>query len=315
MAFALTDLPDLHGQTAVITGATGGLGYETALALAGAGASVTLTGRNAKKGADALAAIRNIHPRADISYEPLDLASLRAVAAFATHFKSHNRKLDILVNNAGVMAPPSRQETADGFELQFETNYLSHFALTAHLLPLLRAAHGRVVSLSSVAARRGRIDFDDLQAHGSYVPFVSYSQSKLATLMFGYELQRRSEAAGWGINSIIAHPGVAQTALVANGMGSGGTLVSSITARAASFFISIFGQSQKAGALPQIFAAASPQAAQGGYYGSTGFQEIRGPVGVATPPARALDVAAGSRLWRTSEDLLKIWFPELEPAA
>lgn len=314
MPFTLADIPDQTGKLAVITGATGGLGYETALALAGAGASVVLTGRNATKGTDALAGIRAVHPKADITFEMLDLASLSAVREFAENFAQRHDRLDILVNNAGVMAPPKRQLTADGFELQFGTNYLAHFALTAHLLPLLQAGQARVVSLSSIAARRGSIAFDDLQAKRGYRPFTSYSQSKLAMLMFALELQRRSDAGGWGLRSIAAHPGVASTALIANGPAQDGGVVAALTAFSRPV-LNLFGQSPADGALPQIFAATAPGAVAGGYYGSTGFMEMKGPVGIANTPRQALDRDVARQLWTVSEDLLKIWFPTLAAAA
>ncbi len=314
MPFSLADLPDLSGKLAVITGATGGLGYETALALAGAKASVVVTGRNAQKGAKALAAIRAVHPKADISYETLDLGTLATVAEFADSFAARHRSIDILVNNAGVMAPPQRQTTPDGFELQFGTNYLSHFALTARLLPLLSAGHARVVQLSSIAARTGQIHFDDLQAQRSYRPFTSYDQSKLAMLMFAFELERRSEAGHWGLTSIGAHPGVSSTALIGNGMGKGG-VIPSIVGSLGRTFVGIFGHDPAAGALPQIYAATMPDAVPGGYYGPTGMGEIRGVTGVAKPPRQALDRDVARRLWAVSEDLAGVRFPALASAA
>src|SRR5258708_24820607 len=221
--WSTVDIPPLNGKTAVITGATGGLGYETALALAGAGAQVVLTGRNDTKGRDALQTIRARVANARIVYENLDLASLASVADFGKRFASAHASLDLLINNAGVMALPQRQVTADGFEMQFGTNYLGHYALTAHLLPWLRRGHQpRVVSLSSLVHRWGAIDFDDLQGSRSYAPHQAYGQSKLAMLMFALELQRRSDAAGWGLMSNAAHPGYARTDLIANGPGTSG---------------------------------------------------------------------------------------------
>ncbi len=310
MAFSLADLTSQSGKLAVITGATGGIGYETALALAGAGATVILTGRNDRKGADALARIRAAHPRADISYEALDLGTLASVAAFADRFVASGRRLDILINNAGVMAPPDRQLTPDGFELQFGTNYLAHFALTQRLLPALRKARApRVVSLGSVAARSGRIDFANLQSERSYVPMTAYSQTKLACVMFAFELQRRSNANGWGITSVAAHPGVAATALIENGMGANS---------AAGFvrrFVPFLFQSVPRGALPSLLAATAPDVEPGGYYGPDGLMEVRGLAGKARPPRQALDIATARRLWDVSEELVGLRFPVRAEAA
>ncbi|QQR36835.1 SDR family oxidoreductase [Devosia oryziradicis] len=303
MAYSERDIPDLTGKTAVVTGATGGLGYETARMLAEHGAHVILAGRNAGKGADALAAIRASAPGARIAFEQVDLGSLASVAAFAGRLHAAGTPLDILVNNAGVMTPPRRQTTSDGFELQFGTNYLSHFALTARLMPLLTAAPAaRVVSLSSVAARQGRIDLSDLQSE-TYRPMVAYSQSKLACLMFAFELQRRSEAHGWGIASTAAHPGIARTDLIVNGMGERSP--AAFVRRYLSFVFAPVPQA----ALPTLFAATAPQAVPGGYYGPKGFQEIRGRVGVAATPPAALDTDMARRLWDISEELTGIRFP------
>ncbi|MEQ1768754.1 MAG: SDR family oxidoreductase [Devosia sp.] len=309
MAFTIADVPDLSGKLAVITGATGGLGYETALTLAGAGAKVVLTGRNAEKGSAALARIRAAHPIADVTYESLDLGSLAAIAAFADAMIEKGRPIDILVNNAGVMMPPKRMTTVDGFELQFGTNHLGHFALTGRLLPLLNG--GRVVTVSSIAHRRGAIAFDDLQRERSYSPTPAYSQSKLANLLFAYELDRRSKREGWGITSIAAHPGVSSTELVVNGIGMEGGL----TAPIARFFVGIFGHSPAAGALSQIYAATSPEAQAGGYYGPDGFMEITGAPGVAQAKPQARDSAAAERLWTISERLTGVSFPAMAKAA
>jgi len=309
MSWATKDIPNQAGKLALVTGATGGLGYETALELARAGAEVVLTGRNAEKGASALARIKAEVPAARVSYESLDLSALSNVTRFAEAFAAKHDRLDILVNNAGVMAPPQRETTRDGFELQFETNYLSHFALTARLLPLLIAARGRVVPLASVAARQGKIDFANLQAERDYNPLTNYSATKLACLMFGFELQRRSDANGWGISSITAHPGVARTELVNNGMGA---------SSAAGFirrFLPFVFQPVPQGALPTLMAATDPAAKPGGYYGPQGFMEMRGLPGNASPPSQSLDVAVARRLWDVSEELSGVRFPERAAAA
>ncbi|MDX2235619.1 MAG: SDR family oxidoreductase [Hyphomonadaceae bacterium] len=296
------DIPDQAGCSAVVTG-TGGLGLEDAIALARAGAEVVVAGRDPAKGAAALARIRAAAPSARARFEPLDLASLASVAAFAARMRSERDSLDLLINNAGVMTPPRRLETADGFELQLGANHLGHFALTAGLLPLLRKGRAaRVVSLSSVAAREGRIDFDDLQARTRYRPMPAYSQSKLACLMFALELQRRSAAAGWGVTGVAAHPGIARTALLHNAPGrwSGPGV-----ARSALWFLF---QPVWQGALPTLFAATAPDAAPGGYYGPDGAAEIRGYPAPARIPPRALDADAAARLWAVSETLTGVRF-------
>jgi len=305
------DIPPSNGKTAVITGATGGLGYETALALAGAGAGVTLTGRNEAKGRHALQAIRGQFPNAEIAYENLDLANLASVADFAKRYAAAHASLDLLINNAGVMALPERQTTADGFEMQFGTNYLGHYALTAHLLPLLRRGNQpRAVNLSSPTHRRGVINFDDLQGTRSYSPSRAYSQSKLAMLMFALELQRRSDAAGWGVMSNAAHPGFARTDLIANGPGANGLL--GLLSKLLQPFIS---QSAAAGALPTLFAATSPEAKPAGYYGPNGFFELKGPPAAAKIMPQANDAAAAARLWDVSAALTGVSFDQVAAAA
>ena len=305
------DIPPLSSKTAVITGATGGLGYETTLALAGAGAMVVLTGRNEAKGRDALQAIRGKFPSARIAYENLDLANLASVAEFAARFVAAYTSLDLLINNAGVMALPNRQTTVDGFEMQFGTNYLGHYALTAHLLPRLRRGHQpRVVNLSSLAHRSGAINFDDLQSTRSYVPWKAYGQSKLAMLMFALELQRRSDAAGWGVMSNAAHPGYARTDLIANGPGASGLLWQ--LNKSLQPFIS---HSAAEGALPTLLAATSPQAEPGGYYGPNWFYELKGPPVPAKIMPQAKDAAVAARLWDVSAALTGVSFDQFAAAA
>jgi NAD(P)-dependent dehydrogenase (short-subunit alcohol dehydrogenase family) len=305
------DIPPLNGKTAVITGATGGLGYETALALAGTGAVVVLTGRNEAKGRDALQAIRGKFPNARIAYENLDLANLASVAEFAARFVATYTSLDLLINNAGVMALPNRQTTVDGFEMQFGTNYLGHYALTAHLLPRLRRSHlPRVVNLSSLAHRSGAINLDDLQGTRSYVPWKAYSQSKLAMLMFALELQRRSDAAGWGLMSNAAHPGYARTDLIANGPGASGLLWQ--LNKSLQPFIS---HSAAEGALPTLFAATSLEAKPSGYYGPNWFYELKGPPVPARIMPRAKDPAVAARLWDVSAALTGVSFDQFAAAA
>lgn len=300
MAGSQGEIPSQLERTAVVTGATGGLGYETALALAKAGAEVILTGRDERKGQSAIEKIGGEVIGAKLRYEPLDLASLASIADFAERMRAR-QSLDLLINNAGVMALPRRQVTADGFEMQFGTNYLGHFALTARLMPLLRRASGaRVVSVSSLAHRTGFIDFNDLQGARIYSPWKAYGQSKLACLMFALELQRRSDAASWGLTSNAAHPGFASTGLFASGPGG---LLSLATNFAAPFF----GQSAADGARPILFAATSPQARPGAYYGPGGIGELRGAPAPALVMPQARDAAAAARLWDVSATLTGTW--------
>jgi NAD(P)-dependent dehydrogenase (short-subunit alcohol dehydrogenase family) len=280
------------GKHFVITGATGGLGLETARALAGAGSDVLLTGRDPAKGAAALATIRAAHPAAAIAFALCDVASLAAVNAFADRLVAEGRPIDVLINNAGVMALPTRERTVDGFEAQFGTNVVGHYLLTARLLPLLRAAPApRTVQLASLAHLRGRIFLDDLNADRSYNPWTRYQQSKLAMLMFARELQRHSDAGGWGITSLAAHPGLAATDLFRRGEKP------SLYKRLRTALIEMICQSGAAGAWPILMAATAPDVTSGGYYGPTGFMEARGAAGPARIGPSARDDAMAGRLW------------------
>ena len=294
-------IPSQLGRTAVVTGATSGLGYETALALARAGADVILTGRDDRKGQSAIEKVVREVSGARVSYESLDLASLASIADFAQRMGGR-QSLDLLINNAGVMALPRRQTTADGFEMQFGTNHLAHFALTARLMPLLRRSDGpRVVSVSSLAHRTGFIDFDDLQGERTYSPWKAYGQSKLACLMFALELQRRSDAGGWKLISNAAHPGFARTNLFASGPGG-------LLSLASDFAAPFFAHSAADGARPILFAATSPNAEPGAYYGPGGFGELRGAPARALIMQQARDPAAAAKLWKVSETLTGVSF-------
>lgn len=295
--WTIKDIPSQKDRIAIVTGGTSGIGLETALALAQAGAKVIITGRSAKTGAPATDQIKAAVDKADITFEVLDLADLKSVADFAERMQKKLDTLDILINNAGVMTPPKRLETKEGFELQFGANYLGHFALTKHLLPLLTKSKGRVISLSSVAARTGAIHFDDLQAKKEYIPRRSYDQSKLACLMFAFELQRYSDAHDLGITSVAAHPGIARTNLLVNKDIRG---YEGFLRRYAPFMF----QSSAQGALPSLFAATSSEAKLGGYYGPDGFKELRGYPTQAHIPPQALDIEVAAKLWAVSEDLL-----------
>ena len=298
--WALTDMPSQAGRSAVVTG-TGGLGLEDAVALARAGAEVIVAGRDAAKGQAALSRIRREVPSAQASFEVLDLASLASVAALGGRLRSQRDRLDILINNAAVMAPPTRQTTSDGFELQLGTNHLAHVALTAHLLPLLRRAPApRVVSLSSVAARGGAIDLDDLQSEHGYKPMQAYGQSKLACLLFAFELQRRSDEAGWGLASVAAHPGISRTELIPNGAGQ--RSASGLLRRLLPYMF----QPAAQGAWPTLFAATAPEAMPGAYYGPNRMSETRGHPAPARVPPQARDEAVAARLWSASEELIRM---------
>lgn len=297
------DIPAQHGRTALVTG-TGGLGYETALALARADASVLIAGRNPASGAAAVAAIRQAVPGAQVRFGEVDLASLASVATFAARLTAEQDSLDLLVNNAGVMTPPQRRETRDGFELQFGTNYLGHFALTAQLMPLLKKGRQpRVVTVGSIAARRGAIDFDDLQAERSYRAFHVYAQSKLACLVFAFELSRRSRAAGWGVESLAAHPGLSRTNLLYNSPG-GPTRTVYLLRR----LLRLTFQPAAQGALPTLFAATDPAARDGAHYGPDRLAGTRGHPTEEPAPPRALDAAVAARLWDVSQTMARVTF-------
>lgn len=303
--WSATEIPDQHGRSAVVTG-TGGLGLETALALARAGYDVTIAGRNPQKGADAVCHIERTVRGATVRFGKLDLADLSSIASFARQFGDEKGSLDLLVNNAGIMVPPKRQETRDGFELQFGTNYLGHFALTAHLMPLLaEGTDARVVTVSSVAARSGKIDFDDINAETRYRPMEVYSQSKLACLMFALELQERSKAAGWNVSSMAAHPGVSRTDLLHNAPGR-----NSLQGLARTFLWFLF-QPAAQGAWPQLYAATSEEAEPGGYYGPDRLSETRGYPRPARIPPQALDRAAREQLWELSQHMAGV---RIDPA-
>ncbi|MDB5378629.1 MAG: family NAD(P)-dependent oxidoreductase [Rubritepida sp.] len=295
--------PSQQGRLTIVTGATSGIGFETALALAGAGASVILASRNAAKGAEALARIRAVHPLADITFKGLDLASLASVQDFCECVTWENRRVHLLVNNAGVLAIPDRRVTEDGFEMQLGANYLGHFALTLRLLPRLLAAPApRVVTVSSLAHRSGRIHFDDLQLERGYRPWTAYTQSKLATLIFSLELERRARAQGWDLMSNAAHPGYARTGLQSTGpqMGRSGP---GLMQRVGSVLEPFLSQSAANGALPTLFAATSPEAEGGTMYGPDGFYELKGPPRRAHILDHALDRDVAARLWEVSEQL------------
>jgi NAD(P)-dependent dehydrogenase (short-subunit alcohol dehydrogenase family) len=305
-------VPDLTGRFAVVTGASDGLGLGLAVRLARAGADLLLPVRNPVKGEAAVARIRAAAPAASVAVGVLDLASLASVAALADALRRQGRPIDILINNAGVMMPATRHVTVDGLELQFGTNHIGHVALTARLLPLLRAGRARITTMSSVAARSGRLRWDDLQSERGYVPMRAYAMSKLANVLFGLELHRRGEADGWGIVSNVAHPGITLTNLYAAGPNLGRRLPSPYeAAMTALHALGLFVQGVDAGLLPALYAAVDPQARGGRLYGPDGIGQLTGgPTEVAVyRPARS--EADAARLWSVSERLAGVRFAEV----
>jgi NAD(P)-dependent dehydrogenase (short-subunit alcohol dehydrogenase family) len=308
-------VPDLSGKLVIITGANSGLGFGLARRLSAAGADVVMAIRNRAKGEKAIEEIRSTVPDAKLSIKPLDLSSLASVAALGEQLNAEGRPINILINNAGVMTPPERDTTAEGFELQFGSNHLGHFALTGHLLPLLRAADGaRVVSLSSLAARQsGKIHFDDPQFEKSYAPMPAYGQSKLAVLMFARELDKRSRAAGWGIMSNAAHPGLTKTNLQIAGPSHGreNPALMERLYKMSWRFTPFLWQEVDEGILPALYAAAAPQAEGGAFYGPRGFYELAGGgVALAKVPANARNDEDSRRLWELSEQLTGVSYPQ-----
>lgn len=306
-------VPDQTGRLAVVTGANSGTGKEAALRLAGAGAHVVLAVRTPAKGEQARDAILAAHPDAQLEVRRIDLADLGSVRDFADGLLAEGKPLDLLLNNAGVMAPPSRMTTADGFELQFGSNYLGPFALTVRLLPLLLAAPApRVVTMSSGVAHFGKIRFDDLQwERRRYQAYLAYAQSKLADLMMAQHLATVAADRGWRLASVGAHPGYTRTNLQTAGasLGREGTRHAPGTG-----FGFLPAQEVQQGAEPMLFAAADPGAVNGGYYGPRGAFEMVGPTAPARIPRRARDTAAAARLWTTSEHLTSVAIPTHTPA-
>ncbi len=294
------DIPDQTGRVAVITGANTGLGYETALALASHGAHVVLAVRNLDKGKDAISRIVSQSPQADVALQELDLTSLESVRSAARQLRADHDRIDLLINNAGVMWTP-KSATKDGFELQFGTNHLGHFAFTGLLLDrLLPVAGSRIVTVSSLGHRiRADIHFDDLQWEHGYNRVSAYGQSKLANLLFTYELQRRLAPLGATI-AVAAHPGGSNTELVRH------------LPRWASAIYPVLEplfQDASMGALPQLRAATDPAVQGGQYYGPDGFAEQRGYPKVVGSSKKSHDVDRQRRLWTVSEELTAVTYP------
>lgn len=291
------DIPDQTGRMAVVTGANTGLGFETARALAERGATVVLACRDLGKAA---AAADRIGP-GRIRTLRLDLASLDSIREAAGELRSRYGRLDLLINNAGLMMPPYGR-TADGFELQFGTNHLGHFALTGLVLDLLLAARGsRIVMVSSMGHRMGAMDFEDLQFERGYSRMASYGRSKLANLLFTYELQRRLDEAGAGTIAVAAHPGTSRTELGRHQTGAMGLLARPIE--------HLIGQDARMGSLPTLRAAVDPGVSGGEYYGPGGLFEMHGYPKRVESSARSHDAAVQRRLWQESERLTGVTFP------
>jgi len=304
------DLPELSGKVFVVTGGNSGLGLETARELARKGGHVVIACRNAAQARAALENIRTSAPRASVESMSLDLADLASVRAFAAALRERHGRLDALCNNAGVMALPYRK-TVDGFEMQLGTNHLGHFALTGLLLETLLATPGaRVVSVSSGAHRIGRIRFDDLQSERRYSKWQAYGQSKLANLLFTYELARRAEKAGVDLTALAAHPGYAATNLQAAGPRMQGSVLGE---RIVALSNRLLAQPAAMGALPTLYAAAAKDVRSGDYYGAGGPAELWGHPKRVGSSRRSRDLEVAARLWQVSGDLTGVRFKALEP--
>ena len=307
--WTLADVSSQAGKRFLITGANSGVGYYAAVELARRGGIVLLACRDRAKGEAALQQLKidaagPESAAASAELVVLDLASLDSVHTVAADLVAQAKPIHVLINNAGVMAPVTRQVTKDGFEAQFGTNVLGHFALTCRLMPIVKE---RVVTLSSIAHKQGRIAFDDLQAVKSYNPMKTYQQSKLADLMFAFELERKLRAAGSSVISIGVHPGVAKTNLFKIGNSKGLGRLAEIVVQTS---LGILFESAADGAIPTIFAATSPDAKGGGYYGPQGFREMRGgDVGPAIIAKQAQDIAVQEKLWAVCADLTGIDLP------
>ncbi|MGI4828861.1 MAG: oxidoreductase [Janthinobacterium lividum] len=301
------DMPTQAGKTVLVTGANSGIGYQAALELARHGAHVLLGCRSESKGNAALDRLKREVTKASVEIAIVDMASLSSIRAFASQYVSRGGTLDILVNNAGVMAVPSREFTSDGFERQFGTNHLGHFALTGLLMPALsKAVAPRVVTVASLAHRDGKIELDNLQSERSYKPWDAYNNSKLANILFAKELDRRMREAGSSLLSVAVHPGVSKTGITETGPGSN---TKDLKVRLVKLLGPLLMQNDAMGALPTEYAATSPDVHGGEYIGPDGMGEIKGYPKVVQPRPQALDEASGKKLWERSEQLTGVVFP------
>jgi protochlorophyllide reductase len=301
------DIPDLHGYTVLVTGANSGLGLETTRALAAKGAHVVMACRNLEKGRTALSSLEESIPGASLELVQLDLASLAGVRDFAERFQAQHRQLHLLFNNAGVMAIPYRK-TPDGFEWQFGTNYLGHFALTGLLMPtLLATPKSRVISTSSTAQMMGKIELDNLNSERSYSRWSAYGTSKLANVMFAFELQRRLSRAGVETISACAHPGISSTNLQTTSTTESAAAIE----RLMYFFFGGVFQSAAMGALPQLYAATSPSISGGEYIGPSGLLQIAGYPRKVQAVKRAYDEQVAAKLWEVSVEMTGVDYAAL----
>ncbi|XVH31635.1 oxidoreductase [Haloferacaceae archaeon DSL9] len=305
-------MPDQDGRTVIVTGANSGLGFEIARALALHGARVVLACRNIDRGETAAVRIRDERRDASLDVRVLDLASLASIRNFADDFAADYDDLHVLCNNAGVMAIP-RRTTDDGFEMQLGVNYLGHFALTGLLLDRLLETPGetRVVTVSSKKHEEGDIDFFDLQSERSYDPMDAYARSKLANLLFAFELQRRLGAVDANAKSVAAHPGYADTNLQRRGPDMARSPIRQLGVRLAN---ALAAQSARRGALPILYAATMPTVSGGDFYGPDGFMELRGAPARVEASARARDPELARRLWSVSEELTGVQYDRVAPA-
>jgi len=307
--WTVKDIPNQTDRVAIVTGANSGLGYQSSLALAKKGATVVMACRNQKQGQQALDQIKQQVPNARLELASLDLSDLASIHTFATEFKLRHDKLDVLLNNAGIMAIP-RGETKDGFEMQLGVNHLGHFALTGLVLEnLLNTAHSRVVTTTSLVHAIGRINFENLQMQRRYTRYGAYAQSKLANLLFAFELQRRLKAIGADVISVAAHPGYANTSLQNTSATASGSLLESLWYPIGN---TIMAQSAEMGALPQLYAATAPEIKGGELYGPLFLTRGQPRHDWAMPAA--YNQAVAQRLWVVSEELTTVHYNFTKPA-
>jgi len=299
--WTIESIDNLKGKIVIITGGASGIGLEAAKVLSSKGAQVIIAVRNIEKGQRALTRIKADNPLAEISLMNLDLGNLASVRAFAQEFTQKYSSLDLLINNAGVMIPPY-QKTEDGFELQFGTNHLGHFALTGLLMPLLTSTPGsRVVTVSSIASRGAKIYFDNLDGSKGFSTMNFYRQSKFSNLLFGKELDSKLKQSGSNTKSIVCHPGVSATNLFMRGSGKEGGKVMN-------FLVSLFAQPAHKGALPTLFAATNPQLQGGEYIGPDGIANFRGNPVISSEGDKLFKSDISQKLWQVSEQLTGVSF-------